>query len=103
MIGAGSPVDVPFLIPVVSAILRATLPGGTDCRALADGSTILGVISGSKSSGLTPFSNSKSALIKLLKSSLFTFFFFVFCYSLYYFHFKIIKFLIFVNYRLCKI
>ena len=35
IIGAGSPLDVPFLIAVVSAMLRATLPGGTLCFAFA--------------------------------------------------------------------
>ena len=51
MTGAGSPTELPFLIEVVSAILRATLPGGTDCLVLL---TAPGVTSGSKSAGSTP-------------------------------------------------
>ena len=35
IIGAGSPDDEPVLIAVVSAMLRATLPGGTCCLVFA--------------------------------------------------------------------
>ena len=54
IIGAGSPVEksLPFLIAVVSAMLRATLPGGMLCLALAASSRILEFKSGSNPSTL---------------------------------------------------
>jgi hypothetical protein len=59
--GAGSPVDIPDLIAVVSAIFLATLPGGTDCLALP-ASSKTGVISGSNSVGLV-FNFSTAAIL----------------------------------------
>ena len=47
IIGAGSPLDVPALIAVVSAMLRATLPGGTLCFAFAASSSTSAFKSGS--------------------------------------------------------
>ena len=57
IIGAGSPVEKssPFLIAVVSAMLRATFPGGTLCLAFA-----ASVSASELRSGSSPFISSSS-------------------------------------------
>ena len=63
--GAGSPVDVPLLIAVVSAMFCATLPGGTLCFALAASSSKSEFKSGSRLFVLRSSSNC-SILFNLL-------------------------------------